>query len=88
MGKVRGAVQEELSKVGLQANSNGIGGDVFGLRSREDPVPLFRLTCCPKNSDVIHISPDEAGLSALGLNAPEIRAKFEAAFATELTRPF
>eukprot|EP00959_Pyramimonas_sp_CCMP1952_P212707 4450630-Pyramimonas_sp.AAC.1 len=60
MGKVRGAVQEELSKVGLQANSNGIGGDVFGLRSREDPVPLFRLTCCPKNSDVIHIRPDEA----------------------------
>eukprot|EP00959_Pyramimonas_sp_CCMP1952_P351649 7367888-Pyramimonas_sp.AAC.1 len=37
MGKVRGAVQDELSKVGLQANSNGIGGDVFGLRSREDP---------------------------------------------------
>jgi hypothetical protein len=37
---------------------------------------------------VIHLRPDEAGLNALGLNAPEIRAKFEAAFATELTRPF
>eukprot|EP00959_Pyramimonas_sp_CCMP1952_P257430 5378274-Pyramimonas_sp.AAC.1 len=37
MGNVRGSVQEELSKVGLQANSNGIGGDIFGLRSREDP---------------------------------------------------
>eukprot|EP00959_Pyramimonas_sp_CCMP1952_P189273 3959235-Pyramimonas_sp.AAC.1 len=37
MWKVWGAVQEELSKVGLQANSNGLGGDVFGLRSREDP---------------------------------------------------
>eukprot|EP00959_Pyramimonas_sp_CCMP1952_P159311 3331812-Pyramimonas_sp.AAC.1 len=60
MGKVRGAVEEELSKVGLQANSNGIGGDVFGLRSREGPVPLFRLACCPQDSDVIHLRPGDA----------------------------
>ena len=88
MGKVRAAVQEELSKRGLQANSNGIGGDVFGLRSKEDPVPLFHLYCCPQKADVIHIKVDDEGLKALGLDSPPLRQKFQDAFETAPTRPF
>lgn len=56
MGKVRGAFATVLKQAGKEMGSNGLGGDVYVLRSAEDPVLLCHLELVTSDSEPPHVT--------------------------------
>ena len=85
MGKMRNKLETILHATEYRVGSNGLGGDIYVLRSQEDPVRVAHLT--PSDvCDDIHVDLETAALPEFGLEA-HADALIDAA-KVALRRPF
>eukprot|EP00959_Pyramimonas_sp_CCMP1952_P138660 2902306-Pyramimonas_sp.AAC.1 len=63
LGKVRGVLAPIMRQVGKDMGSNGLGGDVYILRSAEDPVQICHIDLVNSESEpprvAINFFPDQ-----------------------------
>eukprot|EP00959_Pyramimonas_sp_CCMP1952_P369461 7738695-Pyramimonas_sp.AAC.1 len=85
MGRVRHEMTQLLRPRGCDVNSNGVGGSIYVLRAKDDPVVLASLRLVSDDASV-ELDLDMTALEEFGIH--QHAEAFRSAAAVTLRSPF